>query len=381
MQYFQFLQPTRIYFGCGRLSELANILGSKYARCLMVTTPNEPPLSRVYNQARYVLEKQNMKVGHFDGVQSDPGTKVVERAIQAARAMQADCVLAIGGGSSMDVAKMTANFAGMDNSLDWSEVFSKYSYENMLGDLTPDRKVRLGLVVIPTTSGTGSHVTQAAVITDEATKTKRGVFHPGNYPDVAIVDPELTCTLPKSITAATTFDAFSHAFESYMHEEQSEFIDMYALKAIELIGAHLPNVLRDGGNMNSREKLAFADTCAGISLSNGGGDLPHPLAELIGATCPRIAHGFALSIVYPTYIERIQLMKPERTKRALEALLGKCNGTLESFINFITACELRVRLSDFSVTDNEIEQILESPMLDHLGYPSSELRTMILGCR
>lgn len=370
---FEYLAPTRILFGAGKLSQIGKTIAVKYHRCLLVTTEDVPPLSQMFQRVRAILEAAGLTVGHFDGVISNPDTATVEKGMAMARAMEADCVLAVGGGSSMDTAKMIANFSKTEE-MDWQTVFSEYNYSNMTGYKQPDPEKRLGLYVVPTTSGTGSQVTQAAVISNGDKMEKCGVFHPGNYPDFACIDPELMCSLPKSLTVSTAFDAFSHAFESYMNQGDDGWVELMALRAIREIGRWLPKVVEDGSDVEARSHLAFADTCAGLALANGGGGLPHPLGENIGGVCPRIPHGFTLAIVYPAYMKWMLDENPMRAHRALSALLGEENAGLEAFLEFLSKFGLSLRLTDFSVNAEEYHNIINAPVLHALGYAVEDLQ-------
>ena len=157
------------------------------------------------------------------------------------------------------------------------------------------------LIAISTTAGTGSQCTHASVITS-VDGMKLTVFHQDSYAKVAIVDPELTLTLPNSISSSTAFDAFTHAFESYLRNDNNPIAQLQSIKAIENIVYALPKVLKEN-KIEYREMLSLSDTLAGIALSNCGASLPHPLSEVIGSYVNRLAHGQALAMVYPTFLK------------------------------------------------------------------------------
>jgi len=166
---------------------------------------------------------------------------------------------------------------------------------------TPPTAKTLPIIAVSTTSGTGSQVTQVAVMTDTKTKTKSAIYSTFVYPKVAIVDPELMVTMPPHITASTGFDAFCHAFESYLHPAASPYTDMLALEAIRTVAKILPQVVKDGSSIEGREAMAWADTLAGLCIANAGVTLPHGIGMTISGHCPQIMHGESLAVTYPEF--------------------------------------------------------------------------------
>src|SRR5699024_9865580 len=163
----------------------------------------------------------------------------------------------------------------------------------------------LPVVAVTTTSGTGSHVTQASVISDLKLHEKMTFFHSSLFPKVSIIDPEIMITVPKKVTAATGFDALCHAIESYFNPRASMLTKILSLQSIEIIVETLPKLIHDPKNLNYREKLAYADTLSGICLSNAGAEAPHPIGEIINGYFPELSHGETLAFVYPTYFKHV----------------------------------------------------------------------------
>jgi alcohol dehydrogenase class IV len=160
----------------------------------------------------------------------------------------------------------------------------------------------LPVVTITTTSGTGSHVTQVAVVTNPSEKNKSALYHPLLYPRTSIVDPELMVTLPKRVTASTGFDVFAHAFESFINPNGSPYTDMMALETLAVVSKSLPAAVRNGLDLEARERMAWADTLAGLCIANAGVTLPHGIGMAIGGLYPHVAHGEALAAVYPAVL-------------------------------------------------------------------------------
>jgi len=227
---------------------------------------------------------------HFDGVIPNPTTDCVTDGANMAKEFGADVILGVGGGSSMDTAKAIAVEATHPGTA-WDYLFFK----------TPPTSKTLPIIAVSTTSGSGSQVTQVAVMTETKTKTKSAIYNSIIYPKIAIVDPGLMETLPPHITASTGFDAFCHAFESYLHPAASAYTDLLALEAIRIVAEYLPEVLEEGSYMEGREAMARADTLAGLCIANAGVTLPHGIGMTISGHCPQILHGESLAVTYPEF--------------------------------------------------------------------------------
>lgn len=287
---FTYYQPTEIRFGRGRLTEAGEMVARYGKRCLIVTTPVIESFAPAIERLKRSLEAAGVAYTHFDGVVPNPTTECVSAGAQLAKSFQADVVLGIGGGSSMDTAKAIAVEATHPGTA-WDYLFFK----------NPPTHRTLPVIAVSTTSGTGSQVTQVAVITETRTKTKSAIFNAIIYPKVAIVDPDLMETLPPHITASTGFDAFCHAFESYLHPAASPYTDRLALEAIELVVKHLPRAVADGKDREGRDAMAWADTLAGLCIANAGVTLPHGIGMTISGHCPQIMHGESLAVTYPEF--------------------------------------------------------------------------------
>lgn len=290
MKSFTYYQPTEIRFGRGRLEEAGEAVARFGKRCLIVSTPLNDVFEPLIERIKASLKKADVACQHFDGVVPNPTTDCVTAGANLAKSFQADVVLGLGGGSSMDTAKAIAVESTHPGSA-WDYLFFK----------TPPTEKTLPVIAISTTSGTGSQVTQVAVMTETKTKTKSAIYNSIVYPKVAIVDPDLMETLPPHITASTGFDAFCHAFESYLHPAASPYTDRMALEAIELVVRYLPDVVKDGKYQEGREALAWADTLAGLCIANAGVTLPHGIGMTISGHCSQIMHGESLALTYPEF--------------------------------------------------------------------------------
>jgi len=290
MRAFTYFKPTEIRFGRGTINEAGQIVSRFGKRCLLVTVPAGKTLGPLFDRISDCLKEAGLAVEHFDGVIPNPTTDVVNTGAQMAKEFGADVVLGVGGGSSMDTAKAIAVGATHPGTA-WDYLFFK----------TPPTAKTLPIIAVSTTSGTGSQVTQVAVMTETATKTKSAIYNSLIYPRVAIVDPELMLTLPAHITATTGFDAFCHAFESFININGLPYTDVLALEAMRLVAQYLPGVVKDGADIEGREKMAWADTLAGLCIANAGVTLPHGIGMTISGHCPQIMHGESLAVTYPEF--------------------------------------------------------------------------------
>lgn len=371
---FDYCQPTRIHFGEGRLSEIASICERYGKTCFMVTTP-DGPLQPLYERVKDYLTEGGIKVVHFDQVSPNPSAEMVEAGFEMLKAAQADFVLGVGGGSSIDTAKALA-FTNGQEKIDWEGLFQTYSspyvnYESYSDTVLP-------LITVPTTSGTGSQVTQAAVITKG--KEKITFYHPQLFSRECILDPELMLTLPARITASTGFDAFTHAFESYINPRAAHFSEIDSIEAMKLVINNLPKVLADPKDITLRSNMSMADTLAGRALANSGAQAPHPLSEIIGGIT-HLPHGEALAVVFPSFIKHSTEKNQEKfltvaklfDPNAKEA--EELYGLLTAFLKEI---HLLITMKDLNVSREDFEEVLKSPILDFLPFGSREELETIL---
>lgn len=365
---FDYCQPTRIHFGEGRLQEIGRICSRYGERCLMVTTP-DAPLKPLYERIKGFLKEQGIQVFHFDQVSPNPSAEMVEAGHEMLKACQASFVLGVGGGSSIDTAKTLAFTNGQDR-IDWDELFQKYAspyenYESYSDTVLP-------LITVPTTSGTGSQVTQAAVITRG--KEKITFYHPQLFSRECILDPELMLTLPARISASTGFDAFTHAFESYINPRASRFSEMDSMEAMKLVVENLPKVLEEPGNLTYRSRMSMADTLAGRALANSGAQAPHPLSEIIGGIT-HLPHGEALAVVFPAFIKRSTKDHREKYEKVAKIFSADAKGAEDLYgllVEFLKTIHLFRTMKELGVSQEDFTEVMKSPVLDVLPFGSRE---------
>ena len=291
MRSFTYFQPTEIRYGSGRLSELGDAVAQYGKRCLLVTVPTEPVFEPLFGRVKELLAEAGVEYEHFEGVEPNPTTDCVTAGADMAKRFDADVILGVGGGSSMDAAKAIAVEASHPGTA-WDYLWFR--------DTQPSADT-LPIIAVSTTSGTGSQFTQVAVLTNPQERNKSAIYNNHVYPRIGIVDPELMVTVPAHVTASTGFDVFTHAFESYLHVNASPYTDLMALEAIRLVAENLPTAVNDGSDMAAREAMAWADCLAGLCIANAGVTLPHGIGMTIGGYCPHVMHGEALAVTYPEF--------------------------------------------------------------------------------
>jgi len=269
----------------GRLGEHITQRFPAVRRALLVTDPGFLKTGLVDAPAAS-LRAVGVAVEVYSKVVADPPEQVVLEAVDAARAHGTDIVIGLGGGSSMDVAKLIAVLAGSDQ-----PISAIYGIGNVKG-------ARLPLVQIPTTAGTGSEVTNIAIVTTGAT-TKMGVVAPQLYADMALLDAELTLGLPAMVTAATGIDAMVHAIEAYTsRHKKNPLSDILARKALELLSSSLIPACENGKNLAARQAMLLGAMLAGQAFSNAPVAAVHALAYPIGGIF-HVPHGLSNSLVLP----------------------------------------------------------------------------------
>ena len=368
---FNFFTPTQLIFGSGRLEELKEVAPKYGSKCLLVCRPLEGSLKLTYQRVENLLNSVNVKVIFFDEIIPNPTIEGIEKGVITAVKNQVDFVLGVGGGSVMDSAKLIALLHNPEGVINWGKALISYDHPF---NYVASKQHTLPFIAVSTTSGTGSQCTQAAVISDNQKKEKITLFHLDLFPKVAIIDPELMTSVPTGVTAATGFDAFTHAFESYLGGRTSPLTKQMSFQAIELVIENLPKAIKEPNNIEYRTQLAWADTLAGMCLSNGGADLPHPLGEIIGGICPRIAHGETLAMVYPSFLEYKKNIAPDKFKEIAVFLgLKKDPSELSSkIIELLNITDLSNACKRAELTQEEKNEILTHPLLTKLEPKNSD---------
>lgn len=358
-EFFQFHNPTKIVYGAGIVSDLSSeceaLAAGKY---LLISDGSLYDIGLV-DRVHAELESSGILVTHtFLDVPQDSDVQTVAAAAEAARQSGAEGLIALGGGSVIDTAK-AANIL-------FSESGDLVDDHSGAGTLTRPLKP---LIAIPTTAGTGSECTRIAVIYDSESKTKLSFSDQYLLPSLAVLDPEITRSLPAGLTASTGMDALSHAVEAMVDIDQSPVTDALALGAISLIFRNITTAVSDGGNIDARGSMLIAANLAGITFSHSMVGCVHSLSHTIGGLY-RVPHGVANAILLPVGMEynfeegmeKFALMLPamggdghglsteEKARAAIDAVRA-----LTRRLNELGALPLRLR--DVGVPEDGLKDI------------------------
>lgn len=375
---FVFNSPTRLSFGVGAADKAAAEFGALGARkALIVTGPGKTAAAEPLAALKRDLETAGMAWAHYAGAGADPTTEMVDEGAAFYRKEGCDAILGFGGGSPLDCAKGIGAAVGEGRSI-----------RDFVGTGLALTAAVPPLMAIPTTAGTGSEVTSAAVFirTDGDKKAKKGISGASLYPRLALVDPRLTASLPPALTAATGMDALTHAVEAYVSKTHNPVADLYCLESIRLIGLHLKRAYKHGDDLDARSGMALASTLAGVALSQAGLGMVHGFAHAAGALCG-LAHGLANAVMLP-YVMRACI--PDASARLSDvgrALTGRHSATAIDAVAAMAdlAAELGIprNLGEAGVPEGMLQAIFDDaknykrrPQSPH-AFTDEELRTLL----
>ncbi|MEC5273217.1 iron-containing alcohol dehydrogenase [Caldifermentibacillus hisashii] len=285
-----FRTPQTIIYGRHALNEAAKESASRGTKALVISDHVMENLGYVSN-IRNDLSKVGVESAIYLGVKTEPTDIYVEEALNLLKSENCDVVISLGGGSCIDTAKAVAVLAKNGGYIG-----------DYMGGKTLASQNSVPHIAIPTTAGTGSEATDATIITNTKNDVKMMIKQPVFMPDVAIVDPILTISSPKSVTAATGVDALSHAIEAYISRRAHPMTDKLALSAMELIVGNLLAAYEDGNNLEAREAMSLGSLQAGMAFSNASVCLVHGMSRPIGALF-HVPHGFSNAMLLPAVLE------------------------------------------------------------------------------
>lgn len=365
--------PTKIYFGRNIWREAINAIKNFWGGNVLVVTTGRSLVRLGYvEELVKAIEACSLKnhVEVFDAVSANPRISEVRSGIQKGKEIKADVIVGFGGGSAMDAAKAIA--AGMGTGEDIGEFFYQRKEPG---------KNTLPVIAIPTTAGTGSELSKAAIITDEINKKKEGVRGTALYPRVAIVDSIFTESVPLHVTMETGFDVFAHGIESYVSLAGSPYTRMQSEYAIQIAGKYLPRLSVDLGDKEARERMSFASMIMGINLGNASTCLPHRLQYPLGAHTDT-SHGAGLAALFTAWIKYEHGYAPESVERGVELLCGQNiqgeQNCVEKMHCFIKRLGLPVSLKELGIK-NENLAVMASEVTGNIkNDPASQEKEIIL---
>lgn len=341
---FSYCMPTRVCYEAGISKKVAQYIDGE--NVLIISDPF------LYNNgtAKQIGDSmEGKRVAYFSDIEPNPSCESVDAAAAIAREIHADCVIGLGGGSSLDVSKIVSCLVTNEGSI----------YDYYSGGTRTLSKRKATLMCIPTTAGTGSEVTNVGVFTNRKTHIKMPMVNQEFWPDYAIIDCELTYTLPPAVTASTGMDAFCHAIEAYWNKESVPVCDYLSLGALKLILENIKKAYDEPSNKEARGNMIVAALIAGIAFSQtrttGIHAISFPLTTEFGAS-----HGTACSITLPAFIKISQEQEPDKMK-ALAAYLGydSVDALSKGVEDLMRSMNMPVRLHEIGVQESDLEHITE----------------------
>src|SRR5436853_468659 len=316
IEFFEFLLRPRVLYKAGLVNELGHEIERMGGKRAVVIADEGVVRAGLIDRVYAGLAGGIDVVGTFADVPANSSVAVVEQGAAYARDLNADLLVAVGGGSPIDTAKCMRILLTEGGRL------HDYEGYNLLDrPLTP-------MIAIPTTAGTGSEVTPFAVIRDEQAHLKMTFSSPFLAPDLAVLDPQMTRTLPRRLTAATGMDALTHAIESFVSSEANPISDSLGLYAIDMISNNLRAATHTGDDMEARGQMLVASCMAGMAFSSGFVGIIHAMAHAIGGVF-EVHHGTANSILLPYGMQFNSVAVPNRFSRIARAMGVNAGGRAE----------------------------------------------------
>ena len=346
--------PGKLVFGNGTLSQLADeVLQMKPAKVFIATIT---PLKESIADFVSALKNNHVEILIDTSIVQEPSFADFEKLMQTVAPFNPDVVIGIGGGSVLDIAKLVA--AQLDNGQELKDYVG-------IGLLKGRNKK---LICVPATSGTGSEVSPNAILVDNENQ-KKGIISPFLVPDIVYVDPLLTVSVPPAITAATGLDALTHCLEAYTNKFSQPFIDMYAYEGMRLIAAHIETAVKDGSNIEAREKVAMGSLLGGFCLGPVNTAGVHALSYPLGSMF-HLAHGLSNALLLP-YVMEFNIPAAVNRYADVAVALGCERQTddtatayagVEKIRALIKACGIPATLREVNVPESAIPQMAADAM-------------------
>lgn len=362
--HFDYFMPVRLIFGRGRLKELSSLhLPGQKALIVITNGKSMRHLGYLDRVAGY-LKEQGIDAVVFDRILPNPIETHVMQAAEFARNENCDFVIGLGGGSAIDSAKAIALM-----------VKNPGTYWDYVKGLKKPGEDVLPVIAVPTTAGTGTEADPWTVITNTAANEKVGFGIKETFPKLAIIDPELTVSVPAKLTAYQGMDAFFHSVEGYLANVAQPLSDMYALDSVRRISTFLPQAVADGSNLQAREEMAWASTQAGMVESISSCISEHSMEHALSAFYPELPHGaglVALSVPYFSYLLKKNRAKVTERYLHIARAMGRQGDNPELFIDalkdLIAAVGLdNLKLSEWGIKKEEAEK-LAANSFDAMGF-------------
>ncbi|MBN2493871.1 MAG: iron-containing alcohol dehydrogenase [Deltaproteobacteria bacterium] len=358
---FSHHMPTRIIWGEGSLGRLPEEVAAIKRRCLLVTGRRAARLSGLLERVQECLLSARIESVLFDQVEPNPTVDTIREGVALAQDKKARWVLAVGGGSAMDAAKAIAMMAVNEGEI--REFFS---------GARPGHPP-MPVVAVPTTAGTGSEVTPFSVLTDVSECDKFGLAHPNLFPRLAILDPEVTVSMPEQVTVNSGLDVLCHAVEAIFSKKRSDLSDLYARRAIDRLATHLPVSRTEPANLEARSGMQLAAAFAGMAIADTATLVPHALGYPVTVRYD-IPHGRATVLLLPAFLERMCDLEVQRPRAAyVGRVLGEEADPPKALRAFIEQLGVAPRLTAYGFQEKDIPMFVQQSLdKKHLGITPGE---------
>jgi len=350
--------PTSIRFGAGRIQELADSCASLGIKKPLLVTDRGLAKLPLVGDILALMDKAGLGNGLFFEVDPNPTDENLEQGVAAYKAGDHDGVIALGGGSGLDLGKAVAFMAGQTRPV--------WDFED-IGDwwTRADAKAIAPIIAVPTTAGTGSEVGRASVITNAKTHVKKIIFHPKILPSIVICDPQLTIGMPKAITAGTGMDAFAHCLEAFCSPHYHPMSQGIALEGLRLVKHYLPRAYQQPDDLEARGQMMSAAAMGAVAFQKGLGAI-HAISHPIGAHYNK-HHGTTNAVVMPMVLQfnRSVIEEPLARAAAYLDIKGGFDGFYDYVLELRHSLAIPANLTEFGVPRDEIDllttQALEDP--------------------
>lgn len=354
----EFYTPGKIIFGPGGLSQVGTEEKRLGNKALIVLGRSAMRKSGALDRLTRLLKKNNLEYTIYENIPSDPTVETVDTGASLARKGSCNLVIALGGGSVLDTGKAISAMVTNEGSV--------ADYHEIEGKGKKFQHKTLPFIAIPTTSGTGSEATRNAVITNTKLGLKKSIRDLWLIPEVALVDPELTLSLPPHITAICGGDALTQCIESYLGKKSQEITDALALHAIGLIGKSLVKAVKEGENLEARKDMAMAALLSGLCLSNSGLGAAHALSHPLGIYY-KIPHGLSCAVLLP-YVMEYNLPVVTKKLAKIAQSLGEdlsllseteaAQRAVEKIKEILSAIGIKKNLSEWEIKKEDFSQLI-----------------------
>ncbi|MGI6425375.1 MAG: iron-containing alcohol dehydrogenase [Tepidanaerobacteraceae bacterium] len=370
---FGFYMPAQLVFGRGKAKEIGSYVKSLGNKALIVTGKSSAKKAGYLELVTKSLEKDGIDWVLFDEIEPNPLTTTIDRGISFARENKVDVVLGLGGGSAMDSAKCIAFGVKKEDSI------ANYFGAQPAGEVLP-------IALVTTTAGTGSESNNFAVMKNPETYVKKGLSSPNTYAKISIIDPELMLTVPQSVTASTGIDVFFHSMESYLSNKSHPLSKLFSLEGMRLVAENLKGAYEHGNNIEYRERMAWANTIAGIAINLAGNCGIHALGHPLSAYYD-IPHGETLAAVSLAFM-KFSILSASKKLAKIAKIFGvqteemsdlkAAEKSVEALKTFLESLNLPTKISAFGVTENSIEKLAQNAYKNSSHNFKSSPRQMTL---